>query len=392
MSGMRLAKWLASLAPPRSEPTIGRPSSAAAAGSSSRVRLARVHARPGAHELRVEAHAGELGRHRGEHVGERVEAVGAQVADQLAVGGHDVEGLAGVQHGRHRGQVVGALGIGLLGDELGDVREREQGAAALVRRRAGVRGAAVGLDVQRAGGLALDDHGVLAVARALAGLEAEAGVEVREALGVGERRRAPLLVDDQQQRELLERLAAAWPARAAGRARSRRRPSCRRARAGQAVAVALERAVGGVGDDGVEVAEQQHPAAAGAAAGGRAGRRAQPGVEQGSRSRSTPGGMNETASEIAASAPGTSPDGEETFTSSSSSRSAAAARRGAISADPRVRHAASRPLRRSGWIVSPSGTTARRCRRRRSRATCAGGRRGSRPCAAARAAGRSSPR
>ena len=73
-----------------------------------------------------------------------IAAVGvrAQVADQLAAAGDDVERVAGVQHGRHRGQAVGAVGRVARGDGLRGGGEREQRVAAAVGRRAGVRGAA----------------------------------------------------------------------------------------------------------------------------------------------------------------------------------------------------------------------------------------------------------
>ena len=72
--------------------------------------LARVHPRPLAHELGLQARAAELRRERLQDAVEGVEAVGAQVADQLADAGHDVEGVADVEHRRHRGEALGARG------------------------------------------------------------------------------------------------------------------------------------------------------------------------------------------------------------------------------------------------------------------------------------------
>ena len=91
---------------------------------------------------------------------------------------------------------------------LRGAREREQRVRALLRRRARVRRAAVREHPQRARGLALDDDRLLPVRRQLAALEAQAGVVAREALGVDEVARAPLLVADEQQRDLREGVRA----------------------------------------------------------------------------------------------------------------------------------------------------------------------------------------
>ena len=73
--------------------------------------VARVEARPRAHHRRLEPHLVELGRQRGEDGVERLQPVGAQVAQQLALGGHDVEGVARAQDRRHRGEPVGSGGV-----------------------------------------------------------------------------------------------------------------------------------------------------------------------------------------------------------------------------------------------------------------------------------------
>ena len=95
--------------------------------------------------------------------------------------------------------------------------------------------------------------------RALAGLEAEAGVEAGEALGVAEGDRAPLLVVHQQHRGLGVQLGP--PGQLAHDPQRQRHAALHvhRPRAAQAVALALERAVLAVGHDRVEMAEQQQP-------------------------------------------------------------------------------------------------------------------------------------
>jgi hypothetical protein len=111
--------------------------------------------------------------------------------------------------------------------------------------------------------LALHDHRLVATLGALAGLEAEAGVELREALRVSEGRGAPLLVVHEQDRRLGEQLG---PLRQLTHQAKRERHAAlhvNRARAAEAVAaVTRERTVGLVGDDRVEVSEQQQPALA----------------------------------------------------------------------------------------------------------------------------------
>ena len=142
--------------------------------------------------------------------------------------------------------------------------EREQRVAPVVGRRAGVRRAAA-RRAPAASPAALrrtttpsSPSGV-----ALAALEAQAGVEAGEALDVA--RTAPSRHSSSQTSS--SATSAKSSERAAERAHHAEREHdaalhVDRARADQLVVVALERAVVGVRDDGVDVAEQQHPARA----------------------------------------------------------------------------------------------------------------------------------
>ena len=117
--------------------------------------------------------------------------------------------------------------------------------------------------MDRARGLAADDD-ALVTAPQLAGLEAQARVEAREALHVAEVVRPPLLVAHEQQRELGEQLGALGE-----RAQRAEREHVAAlhvdgAGADELLTHARERLVLGVGDDGVVVADEQHLARAGA--------------------------------------------------------------------------------------------------------------------------------
>ena len=163
---------------------------------------------------------------------------------------------------RDRGQVVLAGGVVAAGHRLRGRGEREQRVAPAVGRRARVRGAAVRAHAQRAGGLAAHDDALLPVGRARAALEAEAGVEAGEALGVGELGGPPLLVADQQQGDLGVVLRPRGERPQHAEREHDAALHVDRAGADELVADALERAVRGVRDHGVEVAEQQDAAAA----------------------------------------------------------------------------------------------------------------------------------
>ncbi len=123
-----------------------------------------------------------------------------------------------------------------------------------------MRRAPARVDADRARGLAAHDHALLAVGRELAGLEAQAGVPAGEALGVQERRRAPLLVADEQQPDLGEVLGALLERAERAEREHDAALHVDGAGADQPLAGAGERLVLGVGDHGVDVAEQQHAA------------------------------------------------------------------------------------------------------------------------------------
>ena len=129
--------------------------------------------------------AADLGRDRRQHVGEgarcrssacRRPARRTGGTTLIASPERTIVGTT-VRRGR-------AVGVGDRRTLDRGVRERQQRVAALLRRRARVRGPPGGAHAHRAGALAPDDHAVLAGLADLAGLEAEARVVAGEALGV----------------------------------------------------------------------------------------------------------------------------------------------------------------------------------------------------------------
>ncbi len=99
-------------------------------------RLAAVHPRPAADQSPVEVDPVDARRDHLDHRLERLEPLAAQVADELAFGGDDVEGVPGAHDGGHRGQPVAAGRVRARGDQARGLAEREQRVAALLRRRA----------------------------------------------------------------------------------------------------------------------------------------------------------------------------------------------------------------------------------------------------------------
>ena len=262
VTGIDAAKWLASLAPPRPAATTLRPSASPVAASSPAV--ASRESMPGqtrSISVSIRAPPSSAG-HAGEDGVERPVVVGPQVADELALAGHDVEGVARAHDRRDGRQPVVARGSVVRGDELRRLREREQRVDAAVGRPR-VRLAPVRAHAQRPGGLALDHDRVMAVLGQLPGLEAQAGVEALEPRDVAEGRRAPLLIADEQQRRLAE----------LGRPRCQRTQGAEgehdaalhvdRAGTGEPVARLGHRAVGAMRDDRVDVADEQQPAGPG---------------------------------------------------------------------------------------------------------------------------------
>src|SRR3954471_23885094 len=274
VNGIEGAKWLAALGPPRGAGAVGRavgaPAPAAARGDDGTAdgrarpleeldrRLARVHARPLAHEHRLDAGPADLlGASAGDGA-QRLERVATHVGHELAAVGHDVERVAGADDGRHDGETLGPVRVVALGERLRGAGEREQRVDPAVRRGARVRRAPVRRDVHRRGRLALDDHLLAPVLGALAALEAQAGVEPREAIDVLERADAPLLVADEQERGLGEVVAALGE-----RAEDAERQHVAALhvdgpRPDEAVLLAAQRAVLLVRDHRVDVAEEQH--------------------------------------------------------------------------------------------------------------------------------------
>ena len=168
----------------------------------------------------------------------------------------------------------GALRVLAARHRLGRRGQREQRVDPLVGRRARVRAAPVRGHAQRAGRLAPRRPRPRGRRRP-AGRPRSTGRR-RSPRSAGRGRRAPTRHSSSQTSssgDLGELRRRAWRGRAGGRARARRRPSCRSRPSPAALAVARQRAVLVVGDDGVEVAEQQQPPRARCRSGGRAGRR-----------------------------------------------------------------------------------------------------------------------
>ena len=88
MTGIVAAKWLASLTRRRARRArSARPERLARALEHRRRRLLGVHARPAADQLGVQPDAVDLGGDRVEHALDRLEVVGAHVAEELAAAG-----------------------------------------------------------------------------------------------------------------------------------------------------------------------------------------------------------------------------------------------------------------------------------------------------------------
>ena len=270
---------LASLAPPRSPATSGRPSSAAGPVQQLRRRAARV-SMPGQARTSVVLERARRRAPRGppRAPGRRPPRRSARRSQTSSPGGGDhVEGVAGAQDRRHGGEAVGAVRSRLPPPPAGPP---SASASRALRPRCGAepecagRPCACTRSVPAA--LRLTITASSPARRALAGLEAEAGVEAGEALGVAEGDRAPLLVVHQQHGGLGVQLGP--PGQLAHHAQRQRHAALHvdGARAGQAVAVALERPVRAVRHDGVEVAEQQQPRLARRRAAARPGPRRAP--------------------------------------------------------------------------------------------------------------------
>jgi hypothetical protein len=129
-----------------------------------------------------------------------------------------------------------------------------------------MRGPAGGQDPERARGLAAHDHALLPVVVELSALEAQAGVVAREtsvAPRVSERPGSPLLVGDQQHRQLREGLGAAGQGARDAERHDVSALHVDGAGAVEAIAVTTQRLMPVVADDGVDVAQQHQLACAG---------------------------------------------------------------------------------------------------------------------------------
>ena len=291
---------------------------------------ARVHPGPCAHHARLQPDLVVLRGNRLEHGVKGLETVGAQVAQQLAGGRHDVEGVARAQDRRHRGEAVGAGRVAAGGHELATVASARRALRPFSGADPECEERPWACTWSVAAALRFTITASSPAGRALAGLEAEAGVEVREALGMGERRRAPLLVVHEQDHRIGVQLGPLGQLPHQAERERHAALHVDRTRAGVAVAVAAQRTVRVVRDHRVEVPEQEHPGVAGPAqppeeVAGVAGRGALQALDLGL------GGQEGGASATHSSAPSRSPDGDDTATSASSSRSAASAMREAAS-------------------------------------------------------------
>ena len=167
-----------------------------------------------------------------------------EVAEQLAAAGDDVEGVAGVQDGRTAVSARGRAGRG-GGDRLGGRGEGEQRVAAVVGRRARVRGAA----------RARSRWSVPAALRRTTTASSPSRRQLARPRSTGRRRSPRTVRHGRTGRSATprRRRAAARPrrslgragrARAGRRARARRRPSCRSSPSREPLALA-RRAAGG---------------------------------------------------------------------------------------------------------------------------------------------------
>ncbi len=148
--------------------------------------------------------------------------------------------------------------------ETGGAGEGEQRVDPLVGGGARVGGAPVGGDAQSARRLATDDDALVALRRQLPRLEAQARIPALEAPGVGERRRPPLLVDDQQQGHLGEGVRAGGEGAQDTQGEDHAALHVDAPGSDEPVAVALEQPVARMGHHRVEVTEEQQAPRTGA--------------------------------------------------------------------------------------------------------------------------------
>ena len=210
---------------------IGAPSSSPAPRERRRRGLARVHPRPAAQQLGLEARAVDLLGHGGDHALERRRRSCARRSAMTSPAAGTT--LNASPERMIVGTDVSASsppGRGVAAIACAAVASASSALTPLSGADAGVRLAAVRAHAQRPGRLALDDRPP-PPPPARAGPPRSTGRRRsrRSARAWRERDHPPLLVVDEQQRDLGERRRARRPrpARAGRRRRARRRPSCR---------------------------------------------------------------------------------------------------------------------------------------------------------------------
>ena len=260
VSGIVAAKWLASLAPPRLTPAIGRPRRSQARSMSPAVAAARVHpAATGAPSSRSSATPPISGG-----IAASTESNASSRSARMSNTSSPAAGTT-LSASPERIRVGTTLsrsvppGSWCSASSSAARASASEGVAPLIRSaaRMGCPPRAASRSVPAA--FRRTTTPSVAVARPLAGLEAEARVVAGEPLDVGELDGAPLLVGDEQHRQLAEQLGAGGQRRGRPRAQHDAPLHVRGARAVETIAVPAERRVGGVADDRVEVAQQHHP-------------------------------------------------------------------------------------------------------------------------------------
>ena len=202
VSGIAAAKWLASLAPPRGIPTTGRPSAALARSSSGAV--ASVASMPGHSRTMsgcrvappTSAGIASTTRWNASEESARMSLTSSPEPGTTLNAAPEFRTVGtAVRRSGPSGSWQPATAWAAAASASSALRPRS-GAEPECEARPSARTFSVPAALRRT------HDAVVALRRARAALEAEAGVEAREALHVAERRRPPLLVADQQQRDL----------------------------------------------------------------------------------------------------------------------------------------------------------------------------------------------
>ena len=206
VSAMLGAKWLASLAPPRDTPTTRRPSRAAVRSSNSYV--ASRESMPG--HTRCICASITTRRARAAHrtrTASNDSLESARMSNSSSPSAGTTLNASPTQDRRHHAQPLRPVRVVSPRHLDRGGRQREQSVPALIGGAAGVGGASGACHAHRARRLARDHHALSALDAELPALEAQAGVVAGEPLDVAELVPAPLLVGDQQQRQLGEHVS-----------------------------------------------------------------------------------------------------------------------------------------------------------------------------------------